>query len=90
MLLISPKALTSAPLLQVIFPACLNGPEGSAEEELKALIRSCLHTNVRHRIQACRLQAGLYSIMKQSKWTNTVFDCEPAAEKQKSGAVLSK
>ena len=57
-------------LLQIHFPAWLQGTPTSPEAQLKQVIRSCLHTASQQRASASKVQELLYNIMVQHGWSN--------------------
>ena len=60
--------------LQVEYPPELNGPPGSAAQQLRMVIHSCLHSRVGQRSSAQQIQTPLYAIITQHCWSTDMND----------------
>ena len=57
---------------QVDFAPVAQGPEATAEAELQDIIRGCLHSYARKRLQAADVANKLFSIMLRNGWARQV------------------
>ena len=60
--------------LQVDYSCHLDGPPGSAAQQLRLVIQSCLQSRPEERPTAPQVQAQLYAIITQQRWSTDMND----------------